>query len=331
MRTRYDHNGWLFCLGLLVTVVTCSLPVVAETPNYARLLGWPASARVLILHVDDAGMSAESNRGTITATTEGAANSFSVMMPTPWVPEIVRFIQATPEADAGLHLTLTAEWQDYRWGPLAGQPAVNGLVDDQGALWPQVADVVAHATADEVDTEIRAQLARARRMGFEPTHMDSHMGTLFASPAFLERYIRLGAEEQIPVMFPGGHNFYAQQDYGEQARSEAVEIGRQIWALGLPVLDDLHNASYGWPRAEKLERYMAAVRGLQPGVTMMIMHCTEPTENFSRISDSGPSRYGDLEVMLSPEFRAVLEAENIVLTTWRELMQRRRLATGTPR
>ena len=91
----------------------------------------------------------------------------------------------------------------------------------------------------------------------------------------------------------------------------------------MPVLDDLHNYSYGWPRAKKSDRYAAAIRELRPGVTMMIMHCTEPTEIFAHISGSGASRLGDLEAMLDPKLRAVIEEDGIVLTTWRELMARR--------
>lgn len=289
--------------------------------TYAERLGWPSGTRALILHVDDAGMSYDSNVGTIRAIDEGAANSLSVMMPTPWVPHMVRWIVARPDHDAGLHLTLTSEWSNYRWEPLAG-PDVPGLIDLEGALWPDVASVARHATPAEVGTEIRAQLARARAMGFEPTHLDSHMGTLFATPGFIEQYVALGISEQIPVMLPGGHNHFLRQQ-NPAGIDAAVEVGRQVWAGGLPVLDDLHNMSYGWPREEKVARYVDAIRALRPGVTMMIMHCTAPTEVFGHISDSGPSRLGDLEAMLDPRVAATLEEEGIVLTTWRELMVRR--------
>ena len=291
--------------------------------TYAQRLGWPAGSRVLILHVDDAGMSAASNEGTIRSIEEGAANSFSVMMPTPWVPQIFAYIKANPDADAGLHLTLNAEWQLYRWGPLAGKPAVPGLVDEQGAMRHTVEQVVAHASAEEVATEIAAQLDRALQMGFTPTHLDSHMGTLFATPEFLQAYIQLGVRSGLPIMFPGGHNYYAQQLYGERSGAEARATGAAIWDMGLPVLDDLHNLSYGWAREEKVARYVDAIRGLRPGVTMMIMHSTAPDEDFALISDSGPSRFGDMEAMLSPEVAQALAAEQIVLTTWRELMARR--------
>ena len=273
---------------LLLPMLVSLGPLQGNTQTYAEWLGWPEGTRALILHVDDAGMSYDSNRRTVRAIEEGVANSFSVMMPTPWVPEIVRWIKGNLDHDAGLHLTLTAEWRDYRWPPLSGIGAT-GLIDREGAMWATVDAVVAHASADGVEREIRTQLARARSMGFEPTHLDSHMGTLFATEAFLQRYFKVGIEERIPVMFPGGHNYFISQQRPEQA-AELDEAGTQLWAAGLPVLDDLHNLSYGWPRSEKSDRYSAAIRDLRPGVTMMIMHCTEPTEVFAHISDSG-ARY----------------------------------------
>src|SRR5271154_4215075 len=102
--------------------------------TYAERLGFPKGARVLILHVDDAGMSFESNMGAEKALTLGVSTSTSVMMPCSWVPGFVDFLKAHPEIDAGLHLTLTSEWKSYRWGPLAGKKRVPGLVDKEGDL-----------------------------------------------------------------------------------------------------------------------------------------------------------------------------------------------------
>ncbi len=332
--------------------------------TYAERLGWNARDRVLILHVDDAGMSHDSDMGVETALQQGLPKSFSVMMPCPWVPEIVQYIQAHPGVDAGLHLTLTSEWETYRWGPLAGRSAVPGLVDPEGALWASVEDVTRHATADEVEKEIRSQLERARRMGFNPTHLDSHMGTLFASVEFLERYVRLGMENHIPVMLPGGHDSLIAEELQQEAIAKlkksgqwkegqtlppnpeiaaAQKTGERIWNSGLPVLDDLHNASYGWtpPASEtasddelrkfKVQRYEEAFHELRPGVTMMIMHCTKTSGQFHFISSSGPTRRGDLLAMLSPELKQALEREKIIITTWRELMERRQrmAASGT--
>ena len=65
--------------------------------------------------------------------------------------------------------------------------------------------------ADEVEMEMTAQLEKARSMGFEPTHLDTHMGTVYGSPEFLMRYIRLGMKNHIPVMIPGGADVLIQK------------------------------------------------------------------------------------------------------------------------
>jgi chitin disaccharide deacetylase len=311
----------------------------AQSPTYAEQLGFPAGKKVIIMHVDDVGMSYDSNEGAIKSIRDGVANSLSVMMPCAWVPGFVHYLKQHPELDldAGLHLTMTSEWKDYRWGPLAGKPIVKGLVDAEGAMWPSVRDVIKNATPDEVETEIRAQLDRARSMGFEPTHMDSHMGTLFASPAFLERYVKVGIQEKIPVMFPGGHNTAIRADEGMSADMYALTqaIGKQLWAAGLPVLDDLHNVSYSWVlpakpaptkaklQAFKTQKYIDGLKSLKPGLTMVIMHCTDPTEVFPIMSGSTQTREGDLLAMIDPKLKAYIEKEGIILTTFREIMQRR--------
>src|ERR1017187_515799 len=218
-------------------------------PTYAERLGWQKGDRVLILHMDDAGMSYDSNVGIQQVLEHGVARSLSVMMPCPWVPQMVHYLKAHPEADAGLHLTLTKEWHEYRWGPLAGVSVTPGLVDAEGAMWSSAAARTARATPFEVDREIRAQLDRAERMGFRPTHLDSHMGVLFAKPEFLEKYVELGIETQIPVMFPGGHDSYIRIGQPDGLVAQMQKTGEQLWRGGLPVLDDLHNTSYGWEMA----------------------------------------------------------------------------------
>lgn len=307
-----------------------------EEMTYAERLGWPKGSKVLIMHVDDAGMSWDSNEGALQALTKGVATSVSVMMPCAWVPGFVHQLKKHPQIDAGLHLTLTSEWDDYRWGPLSGKPTVPGLVDQEGALWPEVEDVVKHASADEVEREIRAQIARAREMGFEPTHMDSHMGTLFASPAFLERYIKIGIQERIPVMMPGGHcSMIAVTNKLDAATLGLVRAaGKTLWDNGLPVLDDLHNETYGMKippglsdkAMQKLKTKMIieSFQRLKPGVSMLIVHCTAPSPIFKHISGSGDVRKSDLLAMQSPELKAYLQKEGIILTTWRELMERRK-------
>lgn len=328
-------NRLLFvCLGCIIFSIA---PAQVMDSTYAEKLGYPKGSKVLILHVDDVGMSFDSNEGAINAITKGVATSCSVMMPCPWVPAFVQYLKQHPGIDAGLHLTLTSEWNGYRWGPLSGKNATPGLVDKEGAMWHSVAEVIKHASADEVEKEISAQLDRARAMGFIPTHLDSHMGTLLATPEFMQKYIKLGMENRIPVMVPAGHiTLIRQQTNAPEAMVKQLHmIGRLLWNAGLPVLDDLHNFSYDWKipaeiihddkklQQFKTRKYIEGIHLLKPGLTMMIMHCTATTEVFPHISDSGPVRRGYMLAMMDPALKKALQQEGIILTTWREVMQKR--------
>jgi chitin disaccharide deacetylase len=322
---------------LIIILIPAFLRAQSVDSTYAERLGYPKGAKVLILHVDDAGMSFSSNMGAEEALTKGASTSVSVMMPCPWVPGFILFLKDHPQIDAGLHMTLTSEWDQYRWGPLSGKKNTPGLVDAQGYLWPDVADVVKHASADELELEMTAQLEKARSMGFEPTHLDTHMGTVYGSPEFLMRYIKIGIKNHIPVMLPGGNDvlIQAQTHFSNAVIMQMRALGKQLWDAGLPVLDDLNNYSYDWvipadiaSDDKKLDefktaKYIEALKSLQPGLTMMIMHCTDPGPDFKYITDSGPTRKGDLMAMLNPKFKKALIDQGIILTTWRELKQRR--------
>ena len=132
------------------------LTATLQGQTFAERLGWSPQQVVVILHVDDVGMSHSSNLGAIQSIEQGVANSWAVMMPCPWVSEIAQYLKEHPQVDSGLHLTLTSEWKPYRWGPLAGKPKVPGLVDYEGCLWSSVPQVLASASADEIEIEIRS-------------------------------------------------------------------------------------------------------------------------------------------------------------------------------
>ena len=307
---------------LLSCGVLMNSAAYSQEKTYAERLGWGPEDRVVIFHLDDAGMSHDSNLGCERAL-KGLATSVSTMMPCPWVVEWNDYLKENPDIDNGIHLTLTSEWSIYRWGPVAGQPAVPGLVDEEGALWDNVPLVIEHATPDEIEAEIRAQIARAQKMGMPITHLDSHMGTLFASPVFFQRYLKVGAELGIPILVPGGHLQYISE--GNEMPEDVVrQMAKGVWDAGLPVIDDILASTYDWPRAEKVERFSKALREMKPGITEMIVHATVPTEIFPLISSSSETRIGDLEAMESEELAKVIEEEGIILTTWREVMERRK-------
>ena len=347
----------LIAMVSLLQVGVVNVYAQKDNTTYAEKLGFPKGAKVIIFHVDDAGMSVNSNEGAINSIEKGVATSTSIMMPCPWAASFAKYA-VEKNYDAGLHLTLTSEWNHYRWGPLSGVKQVPGLTDPEWCLWPEAEDVVKHASADEVETEIRAQLARALAVGLHPTHLDSHMGTLFARKDYLERYIKVGVENGIPVMFPGGNNKMLSENINEplikklkkegkwkegdvlpmpEVLKSAAPVGAMIWKAGLPVLDDLVTYSGEWkpepvdgvvtPEAYakyKVKKLEETIEDMEPGVAMYIVHSTVVTDDFRQISGSGDSRFADMHAMMDPEFKTWLQQKGIILTTWRELMQRRK-------
>lgn len=307
----------LFCAALLA-----SLQIAAYAETYAEKLGWPEGAKVLMIHADDAGMSHASNLVVIATLEAGTVTSTSIMMPCPWVPEFNAYLNDHPGVDAGLHLTMTSEWDGYRWGPVAGRSVVPGLVDPAGRLPDNNGIVAANATPAEVEAEVRAQIALAEKIGIDITHLDSHMGSLYAKPEYFERYVNVAIEKGIPILVGAG---------GVTDNAEESEIYKllqpylvKLWDAGLPVLDTIDTRSYDWKDlATRKQKYIDMIRHLKPGVTWFNCHPTMPTEEGKALSGNREILFNDYEVLVDPDVKKAIEEEGVILTTWRELKQRR--------
>jgi predicted glycoside hydrolase/deacetylase ChbG (UPF0249 family) len=189
-----------FVLSLLVAPT-----LGAQTRTIAERLGYPRDAKLLILHADDIGVAHSENAASFDALDKGVVNSGSIMMPTPWVTEVAEYAKRHPNADLGLHLTLNAEWNTYRWGGLAPHDKTPSLHDPDGTLPPSTETVARRAKADEVERELRAQIDRAYALGIKPTHVDSHMGALFTTPELFEVYVKVARAYKLPFLpFIGG-------------------------------------------------------------------------------------------------------------------------------
>jgi predicted glycoside hydrolase/deacetylase ChbG (UPF0249 family) len=297
----------------------------ASADTFAQRLGWKPTDVVVILHVDDAGMSHSSNVGAMEGTSQGVATSLSVMMPCAWVPEMARYLKAHADLDAGLHLTLTSEWQLYRWGPVAGKAHVPGLVDGEGCLWRSVEEVATHATADEIEREMRAQIERAENLGIPITHLDSHMGTLFARADYFERFAKIGVEKSIPILVISSQASHLSPQ--DRAAAQALEPWvKKLWNAGLPVLDDLFTDFTSYKAEEKVDRLLALLQELKPGLIEILFHASRPTEEFPLVTGSSAARGADLKALTDPRVKQFIKERGIVLTTWKELKARRRSA-----
>src|SRR5580692_3263997 len=144
----------------------------AQTKTVAERLGYPADAKLLIVHADDLAVAHSVDAASFDALDKGAVSSASIMIPCPWLTEVATYAKAHPDADLGLHLTLSSEWATYRWGSVASRDTVPTLFDPSGYLWSNVPDAITHLKPEEVEREIRAQIERALAMGIHPTHLD---------------------------------------------------------------------------------------------------------------------------------------------------------------
>lgn len=295
---------------LLVLFFPAHWSLRAQTKNLAERLGYPADAKLLIIHADDLGLAHSVDQASFAALDQKAVTSASIMVPCPWFSEVASYAQAHPEADLGLHLTLTSEWKTYRWGPLASKDQVRGLLDPMGYLWPDVPPVVKNASPEEVEREIRAQVDEAIRAGVKPTHLDSHMGTLFANPAFFAAYVKVAHEYGVPFFAPRVPN----------APKEILALGEKTGFLldGFAMAGDQLKPE-GWQAF-----YASVLRSLQPGVTELIVHLGHDDAELQAIAVDHPAygsawRQRDFDVMTSPAFKKALEENHVVLIGWSDL------------
>lgn len=314
---------WLF-LGLLLFPALGRPPAAAAQAGrktWAERLGWPADKRVLILHADDVGMCYEANASAQRALGRGEYRSAAAMVPYPWFDEMAAWCAEHPDHDVGLHLTLTSEWRHYRWGPAAPRDRVKGLLDPLGYLHRDVASVARSATADEVAAEIRAQLARARRLGMKPSHIDTHMGTLYARPDYTRAYLELAVAEQVPAMViemtPRTVAKFREQGYKLPA-----EMLKLVADYPLPKLDDFHSVAPGKTYAEKRQKLFEQVRGLPPGLHEIIFHPSVETDGLKRITNSWQQRVWEDRLMADPAVRQFWKEQGVVLTDWKEVQER---------
>ena len=309
----------------LLLIVLAFHSYAEDTQTYAERLGFPKGAKVVIFHNDDAGLCHEANLASIRGREEGMITSWSLMMPCPWVTEIRDYLKKNPDTCCGIHLTLTSEWDHYRWRPVSCTDTCPGLADEDGYLWDNVRLVTEHATPDEFEAEVRAQIALAEKMGIQISHLDTHMGTVFATEEYFQRYVAVGIDKQIPILLPAGHMTLLREEeptFTDQAEKVRA-LGSLLWNSGLAVIDDAHTNAYDWKKTDKREEFTQLIKSLHPGITHVIIHATVPSENFDAISGSGITRAGDFNAMLDPALKALIKEEGIILSSWKELQERR--------
>jgi hypothetical protein len=295
---------WLFVM--LLSVAT-SLP--AQTRTVAERLGYPRDAKLLILHADDLGFTHSADAASFDALDKGVISSASIMVPTPWITEVAAYARAHSDADLGLHLTLTAEWETYRWGSVESKDKVPSLLDPDGTFPNEDSVVAARGKQAEIGLELRAQIQRAMALGIRPTHLDSHMGSLFTTPALLATYVKLAHEYHLPFLALRNNPFG-----GPPMPLEPNDIP----------LDALIQAFEDGPADKWKAFYLNAIANLKPGLTEIIVHLGHDDAELQAVTVNHAPwgsawRQRDYNVVNSPEFRKALQDNKVILIKWRDL------------
>ena len=286
--------------------------ISAQTKSIAERLGYSADTKLLIIHADDLAVAHSEDSASFEALDRGAVTSASIIVPAPWLTEVADYAKVHPDADLGLHLALTSEWKTFRWGSVESRDKVPSLLDSAGTLWPLTALVAKNAKPQEAEQELRAQVKQAMALGIHPTHLDSHMGSTFATPELFAAYVKVAHEFHLP--------FLAVRLNDERAKLLSLLSDKDI------VVDSVVIANPSVRPDQWKEFYLDAVKNMKPGLTEIIVHLGHDDAELQAVMVDHPDygsawRQRDVDVVSSPEMKKALEDNHIVLIKWRDLQK----------
>ena len=271
----------------------------------AERLGYGPDDKLLILNCDDLGSSHSANDAIYEALRDGLATSATLMVPCPWSREAAARYRGE---DVGVHLTLTSEWDLYRWGPITHAPS---LLDGDGGFPRTIQEVWDHADLDETRRELRTQVERAILWGFDVSHLDSHMGTVQLRPEFFDIYLELAVEFALPMRMP---SLSAERVIGFPARRLAEEEG--------VVFPDFFVHVPGVGSRKAIEKVLYDLR---PGVTEILFHPAVDSGELRSSHPDWPNRVDDHFLLVHDrDVRSLVDRAGVKLIGFRELRELQR-------
>lgn len=276
----------------------------------AEKLGYSENDKLLIIHADDIGLSKSVNNASFEALKNGLVNSGSVMMPCNYILDVGQFAVENPEIDLGLHLTVTSEWRDYKWGGVSNSSNIPSLIDKKGHLFENKKKFTLNANPVDLKKELQAQIDLAKSIGIKPSHIDSHEGALFFDQDLFKAYLEVGEENKLPVFVP---------------KLVAVHFDKSFpKPKNVVIVDNMYMALPDLEFSQWNDYYINILNNLGPGLNEIIVHLGFDDKEMQDITVDHPN-YGskwrslDLEVISSQEFKKAIEDNNIKLVTWREI------------
>lgn len=283
-----------------------------------KKLGYFETERLVIIHADDIGMCQASVQAFKDLWSVGSITSGAVMVPCPWFPAAAQMCRENPEMDMGVHATLNAEWENYRWGPVSTRDQASGLMDADGYFHQWHEAVYQNARPEAVAVEVNAQVEKALAAGIDVTHVDSHMGTILNS-LFIQSYIQAAASRLLPNMLPRT-NAKGIEMMGASSEELMIyePIMAQLESMGIPTLEGivampLDHAEDHTGLAKKL------LSELPVGITHFILHPSIDTPELRAICPDWPARVANYNAFMSDELKKFIESENIKLIGYRQI------------
>ena len=298
---------------LLITVSIFFFAIQASAQQtLAEKLGYVADAKLLIVHADDIGLAQSVNAASNSAFASGGITSGSIMVPCPWFVDFAEHYKSHPDLDVGIHITLTSEWDYYKFGGVLPSTEIPSLLDENGYFYPTTEEVGQFADPVEAENEIRAQIDRAIAYGIKPTHLDTHMGSVLAKPELLEIYMKLGKEYDLPVFAPRMMLFAMPEEIRTLVKEEYILVDNMF------MLNDIG------PDASWEEEYGKMIEKAVPGLNVMIVHLAYDNAEMQAVAINHPAfgatwREKDLNYVQSQTFHDLLKEKEIQLVTWKEI------------
>lgn len=278
--------------------------------NVCNGLDVPEDTSILIIHADDVGLSKSVNASTFQAMVYGSISSASLMVPCQEFESAVKQFGNADDLDLGIHITLTSDLSHHKWGPVSDLAKVPSLVDENGHFFSNPQQFAQSAKRDEVELEIRAQIARALDCGLKPTHLDSHQFVVEGHFGAFNTVLKLSQEYRIPCLL--------HRDILKNPLSKRLIKSNSI------ILDEVLMAYPGDEEGGLDQFYARTLSNLKPGIRILLIHPGYDDEEMQRIThghdDYGAAwRQADYDFFVGEQCKALLKEQGIRLTNWAEL------------
>lgn len=286
-----------------------------------------SNERFLIVTADDFGVCHSMNEAIKNLFQAGAINSSMMMMTGPWVKEAADYAKTHIHVNVGVHLTLTSSFPTYKWGPVAKSSVIRPLVTAEGYFWNDAYEVEKRATANAIRTELRSQIEMALALGIEPTHLDSHEGSLLGLSRgrdFLEIVFELCQEYRLPFKLPV--NIVNQSFLDQKVRELMAERIESAHQKGILLIDDLICLPYSLGPGEDYDSIkadmMRAIQSVQGGITEVVIHPALNTPEMRAITPHWRKREIEYLLFMDEDILRLLQTEKIQLISWKDIRDR---------